>query len=100
MLSSKSSVKAADIDGDGEYEIFMGGNNYNFNSNFTKLDANKGIVLNKINGNYEVVPNRISGYRVNGEVKKICFINQTKGDKRLITFINNEAPVWHKLMNK
>lgn len=92
-----NSITTDDLDGDGTLEIFMGGNNYNFNSNFTKLDANKGIGLKKLNGNYEIIPNQVTGYRIKGEVKKIDFINKTKGDKKLITFLNNDAPVWYKL---
>jgi enediyne biosynthesis protein E4 len=96
QFSSINAVASIDIDGDKQEEIIIGGNNYNFSSNFTKLDACEGIVLKNKNGKLKIISQEVSGYKVIGEVKKIIPII-IRNKNCIFTVVNNDYPLVHQL---
>nr|WP_109302484.1 VCBS repeat-containing protein [Aquimarina sp. AU474] len=96
QLSCIYEIETCDLNKDGILDIILGGNNYNFKPQFSRLDASRGVVLlsNK-NKDYEI--KKSSGFFVEGEVRALQWIQNTSGEKYLITGINNKAPKIFKL---
>lgn len=82
----------------GKTTILMGGNDYNLKPQFSRADASKGIWLEiGKDGTYRVIPNSETGFNVNGQVKNIQVLNNTRGEKFIIVAINNNAPELFKI---
>lgn len=83
---------------DGTIHLIMAGNNYNLKPQFTRLDANDGIVLTKgKEGGFQVLKSQNSGIKMDGQVKALeVFINK-KGEKFVIAAINDAPPKIFKL---
>lgn len=97
QFSNVNAIHTFDIDDDKIPEIFIGGNSNNFSSNFTKLDANHGIILKRQKDkSYDVIPNYKSGYRVNGETKRIIEL-KINNKSSIVTIINNQQPIIYTL---
>ncbi|MEZ4774183.1 MAG: VCBS repeat-containing protein [Bacteroidia bacterium] len=92
QLSCINSALFTDVNGDGFDDLIMGGNNYDFQPQFSRLDASQGhILLNDQKGNFACIPENESGLSVNGEVRQISLISN--GDTRRVIFlINNQKP--------
>ncbi|MCB0645358.1 MAG: VCBS repeat-containing protein [Saprospiraceae bacterium] len=84
-----------DFDGDGRKEILAVGNFYHFSSNFTKLDASNGLLISFENGKAVSKPSSHLGYSYSGEARKIALVNN--GDKMILTALNNDKPLLHKI---
>lgn len=99
QLSCINAITSMDLDNDGVEEIIIGGNNYNFSSNLTKLDGHDGLVLKNINGELNFWNKKDTGYAIKGEVRRIFPI--TIQDKKCIfTFLNNDVSILYQLNNQ
>ncbi|MEM6262983.1 MAG: VCBS repeat-containing protein [Bacteroidota bacterium] len=89
-------VKAAwqgDLQADGRNEVVLVGNFYEVNPQLGRYDASYGHVLRWENGNFSVIPNRESGFLVDGQCRDIKPLKS--GDRtRLVIARNNDSPVF------
>lgn len=92
QLSCINAIACEDINADGRKDLIMGGNFTHFMPQLGMIDACRGIVIeNQGRGHFRVLPERKSGYVVDGEVKQISSI-RINNRPYLINLINNSAP--------
>ncbi|MEL4306693.1 VCBS repeat-containing protein [Joostella sp. CR20] len=98
QLSCVCDITATDINNDGNIDLIMAGNNYEFKPQFSRLDANYGtVLLGDGSGNFEWKDYNTSGFFVKGEVKKIEQFKDASGNTYLFVAINNEQPKIFKI---
>ncbi|HJW28405.1 MAG TPA: CRTAC1 family protein, partial [Saprospiraceae bacterium] len=72
QLSCVSAIAVDDINHDGKPDLFLGGNDYGFLPQFSRLDASTGLILLNHGRNQWVVMDRHdSGWIVKGEMKSV-----------------------------
>ena len=98
QLSCMNSILAIDMNNDNFKDIIMGGNNYEFKPQFSRLDANYGSVLfnNKGKG-LEWQDYLKTGFFTKGQVKHIDHYKNKAGDSFIIVVKNNKKPEIFKL---
>jgi len=86
-------ITALDYDKDGNEDILLCGNINHARLRFGKFDANYGTLLhNNGKGNFEYVPQNVSGFNLRGDVRGVAAINNT-----LIFGINQDAVKAYRL---
>lgn len=71
-------ITAFDYDKDGYEDVLLCGNINHARLRFGKFDANYGILLhNNRQGNFDYVPQNISGFNIRGDVRGVAAINNT-----------------------
>ena len=98
QFSSVNTICTADVNKDGILDIILGGNQYEFKPQFSRLDANYGSVLigNK-KGKYTWMPYNQSGFFIKGEVKHLKTIKNKNNSLTIIAVINDNKPKIFKL---
>ncbi|MDU8885051.1 VCBS repeat-containing protein [Yeosuana sp. MJ-SS3] len=91
QLSCICSIKCIDINKDGVPDLILGGNNFSFKPQFSRLDANQGLVLFG-NDKGEFINQTQTGFKVKGEVKAMEWFTNESGKRYLIVGINDEQP--------
>ena len=82
-----------DINKDGVLDILLGGNQYEFKPQFSRLDSNYGsLLLGNKNGTYSWVPYSKSGFFMKGEVKHLQSIKNANNSVSVIAVINDHSP--------
>jgi len=77
-------ISAMDIDGDGDQDLVLGGNESMVRVRIGKTDADRGIVLrNDGSGNFSYVPQNQSGLNFLGDVRELLFLSD-KGKPCLV----------------
>lgn len=90
QMSCVCGISCADINQDGYLDLIMGGNNFEFKPQYSRLDANYGtILLGKDSLNFEWQNYDESGFFVKDEVKHIEQIKDKNGKRFIIAAINN-----------
>ena len=93
QLSCINEIEVTDYDGDERTDLIIAGNNHYFLPQFSMLDACKGKLLrNGGNGNFEFVPNVISGLDIEGVVRSLELI-ELNDKKYVLALRNNDAPL-------
>ncbi|GHA42047.1 hypothetical protein GCM10007103_24210 [Salinimicrobium marinum] len=90
-----SSIHAIEIleNDQNQKEILLAGNNYDLKPQFSRLDANHGILLTQDESGEFVVKNSSeSGFFVKGQVRSLKVFSNKNGDRFIIAGINSEAP--------
>ncbi len=97
QLSCVNAISCTDINNDGKIDLVLGGNQFGFLPQFSRLDASFGhVLINKGKGEFEWTDPKVSGIDITGEIKDIDPI-QAK-DKRYLLFVrNNDYPVLYQL---
>jgi hypothetical protein len=96
QLSSVKAVAFADVNNDGFVDMVLGGNEFNFQPQLGRLDANPGnVLLNDGKGNFTLLDESGSGLGVTGMVRDIAVIRRKKGYGFLF-LRNNDYPVLFK----
>jgi hypothetical protein len=86
-------ITCTDINNDGNLDLVMAGNNYEFKPQFSRLDASYGnVLLGNGNLNFEWQNYKDSGFFVKGEVKHLKQFKNQNGKRFLIAAINNDKP--------
>jgi enediyne biosynthesis protein E4 len=93
QFSSVNTICTLDVNNDGILDIILGGNQYPFKPQFSRLDANFGSVLiGSKSGEYSWLPYKNSGFMLKGQVKHISQIKNKNNKISIIAVINNEKP--------
>ena len=93
QFSSVNTITAMDVNKDGILDLILGGNQYDFKPQFSRLDANFGsVVLGNKNGSYSWLPNNRSGFFIKGEVRNLKVIKTKNGGAAFIAVVNNNEP--------
>ena len=97
QLSSVKSIVCIDVNNDGNPDLVMGGNEFNFQPQLGRLDASLGaVLLNDGKGNFTLLDEGQSGLQLRGMVRDIEFI-PGKNNNYLLFLQNNEYPVLFQL---
>lgn len=97
QMSSVKSIAAADINKDGFTDLIIGGNEFNFQPQLGRLDANTGLVLiNDGKGNFKVLSPDAAGIDLKGMVRDIASIT-VKGEQHFLFLQNDGLPVLFRL---
>ncbi|MCW3114122.1 MAG: hypothetical protein JWR18_2518 [Segetibacter sp.] len=99
QMSCVNVAHCTDLNNDGKIDIILGGNEFGFLPQFSRLDASYGgVLLNKGKGDFEWVETRKSGIDIPGQIKDIAEINGR--NKRYFLFLqNDDYPVLYQLKN-
>ena len=93
QLSCVCGISCTDVNKDGFTDIVMGGNNFEFKPQFSRLDANYGSVLiNDSKNNFEWQDYSKSGFFVKNEIKNLKQFKDKNGKAYIIVAINNDKP--------
>ncbi|QLE00832.1 VCBS repeat-containing protein [Galbibacter sp. BG1] len=93
QFSCVCDISSSDLNGDGNLDLIMAGNNYEFKPQFSRLDANYGsVLLGNGKGDFTWQDYNKSGFFVKGEVKKLAQFKDKSGATYLLVAINNEQP--------
>lgn len=93
QFSCVCGIICADINKDGNLDLIMAGNNFEFKPQYSRLDANYGSVLlgdGKLGFTWQDY--NTSGFVVKNEVKHLKTIRDKDGKTYVISAINNQAP--------
>ena len=98
QLSCVCGIECKDLNNDGTLDLLLGGNNYEFKPQFSRLDANYGsVLLNDGAGNFSWQDYSDSGYFVKDEIKHMQIFKDASGNTFMITAINDGQPKIHRL---
>ncbi|WP_339918949.1 VCBS repeat-containing protein [uncultured Flavobacterium sp.] len=93
QFSCVNTICVLDINKDGILDLVLGGNQYEFKPQFSRLDSNYGsVLLGSKNGSYTWVPYAQSGFFMKGEVKHLKAIKGKNNSVSIIAVINDNAP--------
>ncbi|MEM9361669.1 MAG: VCBS repeat-containing protein [Bacteroidota bacterium] len=93
QFSCVCDVNCTDINGDGNLDLILGGNNYDFKPQFSRLDASYGgVLLGSGDGNFSWTPHDDSGFYVKGEIKHLSKFKDKTGKEFLFVAINSRVP--------
>ncbi|MEL6917119.1 MAG: VCBS repeat-containing protein [Bacteroidota bacterium] len=92
QFSCICSIQCTDINKDGNLDIILGGNNFEFKPQYSRLDANYGGVLLNRNDEFIWEPYETSGFFVKGEIKHLLTFKDKQGEEFLIVARNNDTP--------
>lgn len=96
QLSSVNAVEFADVNGDQQPDLVLGGNRFIFPPQFGRLDGSYGqVLLNQGKGKFQYIGNKESGLRIKGEIRGIRTI-RLNGRDNLIFAVNSEKPVCYR----
>jgi hypothetical protein len=97
QMSCIKSIVCTDLNNDGYKDLILGGNEFNFQPQLGRLDANPGqVLLNDGKGNFNLLKDSESGLALKGMVRDIVPV-QTKAGLNFLFLQNDAAPVLFKL---
>ncbi len=98
QLSCVCGITCTDVNNDGNLDIILAGNNFEFKPQYSRLDANYGsVLLNDGKLNFEWQDYNKSGFFIKEEIKHIEQVKDKNGQTFIITAINNGKPKIFKL---
>jgi hypothetical protein len=93
QLSCICGIACADINQDGNLDLIMGGNNFEFKPQYSRLDANYGtVLLGDGKMNFKWLDYNTSGFAIREEIKHLKSFKDSKGKTFLVTAINDNKP--------
>ncbi|MDI1306501.1 MAG: VCBS repeat-containing protein [bacterium] len=93
QFSCVNTICVVDVNKDGILDLVLGGNQYEFKPQFSRLDANYGsVLLGSRNGNFSWLPYDKSGFFIKGEVKHVKTIKNKNNTISIIAVVNDNAP--------
>lgn len=93
QLSCVCGIICTDVNNDGNLDIIMGGNNFEFKPQYSRLDANYGsVLLGNGNSDFTWQNYDASGFFIRNEIKHIKQFKDKNGKTYIITAINDEKP--------
>nr|WP_293304249.1 VCBS repeat-containing protein [Allomuricauda sp.] len=93
QLSCVCDITCADVNNDGNLDLIMAGNNYEFKPQFSRLDASYGnVLLGDGQLGFEWQNYDMSGFKIKDEVKYLKQFKDKNGKTFVIAAINNNKP--------
>ena len=93
QLSCICGILCTDVNADGNLDLILGGNNFEFKPQYSRLDANYGnVLLGNGKLDFEWQNYAKSGFFVKGEIKHLASFKDSNGKTFVITAINDNAP--------
>ena len=93
QFSSLKALLPVDLNNDGFIDFATGGNEFGFQPQLGRLDANEGeLLMNNGKGEFTIADKKISGIELHGQVRNIVMI-KGKGEINLLYLQNNRYPV-------
>ncbi|MBO0321371.1 VCBS repeat-containing protein [Muricauda sp. CAU 1633] len=93
QLSCVCDITCADVNKDGNLDLIMAGNNFEFKPQFSRLDASYGnLLLGDGNLGFKWQEYDVSGFKVKDEVKYMEQFKDKNGKTFVIVAINNDKP--------
>ncbi len=93
QLSCVCGITCTDINNDGNLDLIMGGNDFEFKPQYSRLDANYGsVLLGNGKMDFEWQDYNDSGFYVRGEIKHLKQFKDHKGNTFMVAAINNNTP--------
>lgn len=93
QFSCVNTILTMDVNNDGILDLILGGNQYEFKPQFSRLDSNyASVLLGNSKGNFSWLPYAKSGFFIRGEVKQLKTIKEKNKGVSIIATINNNAP--------
>ncbi|MEM7185322.1 MAG: VCBS repeat-containing protein [Bacteroidota bacterium] len=93
QLSCVCGITCTDVNNDGNLDIIMGGNNFEFRPQYSRLDANYGnVLLSDGEGSFTWEDYESSGFFIQEEIKHISKFYDAEGTAFMIVAINDEKP--------
>ena len=101
QLSSVSAIQCLDLNGDGNPDLVLGGNEFGFLPQFGRLDAGKGqVLLGDGKGRFTYIPSFRSGLDLPGQIRDIQTIpGKNPGHPYLLFLQNDEYPALYRTTN-
>ena len=93
QLSCVCDITCTDVNKDGNLDLIMAGNNYEFKPQFSRLDASQGNLLlgdGKLGFTWQDY--ETSGFKVRDEVKYLKQFKDKNGNTFVIAAVNNNKP--------
>ncbi|MCA0930887.1 VCBS repeat-containing protein [Lutimonas saemankumensis] len=90
QVSPINDMLIEDFDNDGQKEFLVVGNDFSAESNYGQFDALTGLMVKTNGKDFEVVPSRKSGFKVQGQSKHLIQITDRFNQKLIIATQNNE----------
>ncbi len=98
QLSCICSISCADINQDGHPDLIMGGNNFEFKPQYSRLDASYGeVLLGNGKMDFEWQDHAKSGFFIREEIKHLKQFKDNQGNRYLIAAINDAQPKIFKI---
>jgi hypothetical protein len=86
-------IVCTDVNNDGNLDLIMAGNNFEFKPQYSRLDASYGnVLLGDGELNFTWQNYHTSGFIIKNEVKHLRTLKDKNGKKHIVAAINNESP--------
>ncbi|RTY71479.1 MULTISPECIES: VCBS repeat-containing protein [unclassified Flavobacterium] len=93
QFSSVNTICVMDVNNDGILDLILGGNQYEFKPQFSRLDANFGsVLLGNKKGTFSWTPYDKSGFFIKGEVKQLTVIKDKNNTISILAVVNDNTP--------
>lgn len=93
QFSSVNTICAMDVNNDGILDLILGGNQYEFKPQFSRLDANFGsVLLGNKKGTFSWTPYDKSGFFIKGEIKQLKAIKDKNNTISILAVVNDNTP--------
>ena len=93
QLSCVCGITCTDINNDGHLDLLMGGNNFEFKPQYSRLDASYGnVLLGDGNLGFEWQNYSDSGFFVKDEIKHLRQFSDKEGRRYIVAAINDSKP--------
>ena len=101
QLSCVCGISCTDVNNDGMLDLVMGGNNFEFKPQYSRLDASYGnVLINKGDLEFEWQSYDRSGLFIKNEVKHMGVIKDANGNSFIVTAINDDKPKVFRINEK
>ncbi|MGB5645858.1 VCBS repeat-containing protein [Muriicola sp.] len=98
QLSCICGISCADVNKDGYIDLIMGGNNFEFKPQYSRLDANYGnVLLGNADVNFQWEDYNKSGFFIREEIKHLKLFKDNKGHTYVIAALNDTQPKIYRL---
>ncbi len=93
QLSCVCGITCSDVNNDGNLDLIMGGNNFEFKPQFSRLDASYGnVLLGDGKLGFEWQEYKTAGFFVRDEIKHLKSFRDKEGNTYMIAAINENKP--------
>ena len=93
QLSSINAIELADFNKDGKLDLILGGNRFDYQPQYERLDASfVEILIQKLNNQFEVLDPKQAGILLKGQMRDIKKVNRL-GKTNYLFLQNNESPL-------